>query len=229
MSCIAKKLEICLSVCLSVSLYIYLSIYLFIYLFIYLSGFRANYSTTSAYLVLKETVLNYTHCGSDVYACFVDISKAFDSVDHSILMQKLVEYRVPELFVKLIKELYSNQNIKVKYMSKFSEEWHITNGVRQGGVLSGLFFAIYIDSLITNISKMKFGCKLGLFMSNIITYADDIVLLAPSRKGLQNIINELYNGGIELGLRINLNKSKCLVFNGNQKSLYKTNISPFFC
>ena len=49
-------------------------------------GFRPNHSTTTACAVLKETVSNYHKPNSDVYACFIDISKAFDSVDHNILI-----------------------------------------------------------------------------------------------------------------------------------------------
>ena len=49
-------------------------------------GFRSNFSTTTAFFILKETILNYFNSNSDVYACFIDISKAFDSVNHSILI-----------------------------------------------------------------------------------------------------------------------------------------------
>ena len=82
-------------------------------------GFRTNYSTGSACLVLKETVLNYVNSNSAVYACFVDISKAFDSVNHEILMKKLIEYGVPEVIVNLIKFWYNHQIVNVRYVSIF--------------------------------------------------------------------------------------------------------------
>ena len=175
-------------------------------------GFRANYSTSTAFLALKETTLNYLRSKSDVYACFIDISKAFDSVDHEILMQKLLDCGIPVMYVDLIRYWYSNQNINVRFKSKYSTEWKVTNGVRQGGVLSGFFFSIYLNSLIDKVSCMKYGCRLDLFKANIIVYADDIVLLAPSVSALQFLLNEAVLEAKKLKLKFNSQKSKFMVF-----------------
>ena len=175
-------------------------------------GFRSNYCTSTACYVLKETVLNYTRSNDNVYACFVDFSKAFDTVNHGILLAKLRDYGLPDMYLNVIRFWYSNQLVRVKYGMAYSEEWKICNGVRQGGVLSGLFFSIYIDSLIEKIVSSKTGCKLGIQMSNVIAYADDIVLLAPSRTGLQILIDIAYSESFKLELNFNVNKSKCIIF-----------------
>ena len=94
----------------------------------------------------------------------------------------------------------------------FSEEWKINNGVRQGGVLSGLLFNVYINSLIEKISSLKQGCKIGIHSSNIIAYADDIVLLAPSKKALQMLLEEAVKESHDMDLEFNSNKSKYMVF-----------------
>ena len=175
-------------------------------------GFRSNYSTSTACLVLKETVLNYWKSNSKVYASFIDIKKAFDSINHEILFKKLLEHGIPPMYVSIIRAIYTNQLVRVKFKNKLSDEWQIKNGVRQGGVLSGLLFNIYINSLIEKISKMKYGCRLGLQISNIIVYADDIVLLAPTRHGLQILLDEALSEASSLNLSFNTQKSKYLVF-----------------
>ena len=87
--------------------------------------------------------MHYTKANTDVYTCFLDITKAFDSVDHDILMDKLARMGIPGYIVDLIKYWYSNQFVKVKYRSSLSEEWKIGNGVRQGEFYLA-FFLIYI-------------------------------------------------------------------------------------
>ena len=175
-------------------------------------GFRDNYSTSTACWVLKETVLNYTKSKSDVYACFIDLSKAFDSVNHEILIGRLHDIGIPDILVDIISFWYNNQWASVKFKSSLSPEWRICNGVRQGGVLSALFFSIYIDPLIDSVSSSNFGCSLGLLKSNIIVYADDLVVLAPSAKALQILINIILVTASSLDLKVNEDKTKCMIF-----------------
>ena len=175
-------------------------------------GFREGYSTSTSAFILKETVFNYCKGNSCVYACFLDISKAFDSIDHGILIEKLLQMGIPEMIVDLIKYWYSNQYVKVRYNSNYSGEWKICNGVRQGGVLSGLFFSLYIDGLISKISNMGTGCQLGIYSSNVIAYADDIVLLAPSPTSLQNMMDVANLEASKLDLTFNPDKSKIMIF-----------------
>ena len=187
-------------------------------------GFRKKYSTSTACFILKETIHGYLKAESNVHACFIDVSKAFDSVNHDILLTKLSNLGIPNRIVEVIGNWYSNQYVKVKYANCFSNEWKINNGVRQGGILSGIFFNIYIDSLLEYISKMKFGCRLGNFSSNVIAYADDIVLLAPSLKALKMLFDEASRRISCLDLKINFHKSKYIVFR-NKNEAFK--LFPF--
>ena len=120
-------------------------------------GFRQNYSTSTACLILKETILDYTKSKSDVYACFIDFKKAFDIVSHYVLLEKLSSCDIPSKYLELMKCWYSNQLVRVKYKSCLSDEWRIMNGVRQGGVLSGFLFTLCINVLLEKIANLNVG------------------------------------------------------------------------
>ena len=93
-----------------------------------------------------------------------------------------------------------------------SQEWRVDRGVRQGGVLSGLLFSIYINDLVYGIANLKEGCRMGILSSNIIAYADDIVLLAPSKKGLQILLDKAVEESQDLNFNFNDDKSKYMIF-----------------
>ena len=117
------------------------------------------------------------------------------------------------MYVNLMKFWYCNQLVKVRYAGSFSSEWQDCNGIRQGGALSGLLFNVYIDSLLTAISDLNIGCKIGHTMSNIIAYADGIVIMLLSAVALQLLIDMCFNEAPVLNLNFNTNKSKCMILN----------------
>ena len=69
----------------------------------------------------------------------------------------------------------------------------MTNGTCQGGVLTPYFFSRYIRDLIAGIANSDVGCKLSGHFVNILAYADDTVLIAPSWKALQQLLNILHS------------------------------------
>ena len=171
---------------------------------------------------MKETVFEYTRSNSKVYACFLDISKAFDSVNHEVLMRKLLKLGIPSVYVNMIRNCYSKQYVKVRYKNKYSHEWLVCNGVRQGGVLSGFLFNIYIDDLLSKLSNLSIGCRLGLHSSNVIAYADDLVLLAPSATSLQSLLDVTNKELSGLDLSLNEMKSKVMIFASHKQKVKMT-------
>lgn len=180
-------------------------------------GFRCNASVLSACLMLKETVLAYFNKKSNVYACFLDFSKAFDYVNYNILFDKLLKVNIPCIYIKFIKNWYINQSVQIRYNNILSQPWKMTNGVRQGGILSPFLFQIYIDALIERIVSTEIGCRIGFFVSNIVAYADDIVILAPSATALQFLIDLCHREACKLKLNFNYDKCKCIRFSTNKK------------
>ena len=174
-------------------------------------GYRGRTSTTLAVATLKEVAQKYNNEGSAIYACFLDMSKAFERVDHEILLRKLTESTLPRYIVNCIRSLLKNAVAHVSCNSADSRAWNITKGVRQGGVLSAHLFSIYIDSILEEISKEPYGCYLGINRINIQAYADDIVIFCPSASGLRHLLAKFSSLACQHNLIVNSTKTKVMI------------------
>ena len=103
-------------------------------------GFKPGYSTTLCTGVVKNVVSRYIHRGSSVLGCFLDASKAFDLVDHGMLFDKLLTRGLPVSIVRFLSSWYYAQQMCARWNSSFSDSFHVSNGVRQGGVLSPIVY-----------------------------------------------------------------------------------------
>ena len=175
-------------------------------------GFKNGCSTTDACLMLKETVNKYIKRKGRAYATFIDLSKAFDRVNHFMLGQQLLDRGTPPDLVLLIMRYLRNQSARVCWNGHKGHYVFLERGVRQGGILSPFLFKLYIDHLLTQIANANIGCKLGILRINVIAYADDIVLLADSMDNISKLYKLLKDGLQKLQLNMNKTKSKCMVF-----------------
>ena len=175
-------------------------------------GYKKRHSTSHAIYTLKTTIDYFTSRGSNVFAAFLDCSKGFDKVDHNGIYLKLIRRGIPLCILNLLIYWYSNLTSIVKWNGAFSFSFSVGSGVRQGGVLSPHFFAIYIDDLILALRSLQKGCFIvDLFLACIV-YADDICLLAPCRSALQSLLNTCESYGFEWCLSYNPSKSKIMHF-----------------
>ena len=79
------------------------------------------------------------------------------------------------MIVDSLSYIFSNTCIHVRISSLFPASWKTTRGVRQGGVLSAFLFSLYLDDILTEISAMPVGFRLGINKINVQAYADDII------------------------------------------------------
>ena len=175
-------------------------------------GFQAGSSCDHAITIVKEVVSNYKINRTNVYSAALDLSKAYDKTNHDILIQKLIDAHVPISIVKNFQYLFCHTNVYVRFNGTFGAPWRVKNGLRQGGCASSLLFSYYIDEALKSIKSLNVGCQLNGIKVNIVAYADDILLMCPSRHGLQILINEIYKIFDRLCLKTNSTKSKYIVF-----------------
>ena len=170
-------------------------------------GYKKALGTDTGIYILKELLLKYHNLDSNVFLCFLDASKAFDRVNHGKLFCKLITKDVPGYLVRILIYWYANQFMKVKWANCFSSSFKISNGVRQGSVLSPFLFNFYLDGLSDRLSTQSIGCSNGGQIINHIIYADDIVLLSPSVKGMDKLLSICENYALEFDILFNPTKS----------------------
>ena len=151
-------------------------------------SYQKDCSTTMCTWLVVESVSYFLRNGNEVFSCFMDMKKAFDMVKHSLLFRKLIHKNLSPIFVRLLMKMYMSQVASVIWEKKLSSIFSVTNGVKQGAVLSSILFCIYIDELIKRLRRNKTGCWLNGNFVGVIVYADDIILLSPTLDGLQEMI-----------------------------------------
>jgi hypothetical protein len=162
-------------------------------------------------MVLKETISYYVSNNSSVYCSFLDASKAFDRVHYCKLFRLLVKRGLPPCIVRILINLYTVNQVRVLWAALASDYFSALNGVKQGGVISPILFCIYIDDLLTRLSSSGVGCYVGLDFAGALSYADDIVILAPTPTAMRQLLAICDSYASEFDIVFNADKSKFLV------------------
>ena len=149
--------------------------------------------------------------GDKLFACFIDLKKAFDTVWHDGLFLKLQKAGICGKIYQVIKSMYDGSQAKVKCNQFMSDPIDITKGVHQGNVLSPLLFNIFIndlgDNLIDTEAPVLYDSKI-----NHLLYADDLLLLSKSATELQQNIGKVNEFCDRLGLSVNPDKTRTMIF-----------------
>ena len=179
-------------------------------------GFKKNVGTEMCVFALKEVIRHYHTQGSHIFVCYLDATAAFDRISYSVLFKKLIKRSVPLYIVRILYFWYFNQLVCVRWNQTLSYTFRVTNGVRQGGILSPLLFNVYMNDLSLSLNKFAIGCIIQNTIINHFMYADDIVLVSPSAKGLQKLVNESLKYGNEHNILYNKSKTVCMLFKSSK-------------
>ena len=175
-------------------------------------GFKSGFSTSMCTGALKSIVSRYINRGSAVFGCFLDASKAFDLVNHEVLFQKLIDRGLPLPVVRFLSSWYRDQQMCVRWGHSLSKSFRVSNGVRQGSVLSPVLFSVYVDSLLDSLEESSVGCYWGHQFAGALCYADDLVLLAPTASALRQMLSICDSYANSHGLVFNANKTQLICF-----------------
>ena len=130
------------------------------------------------------------------------------------------------LTVNLLAYWYCNQFAEVRWQNSVSARLFINNGVRQGDVLSPLLFTRYIRDMISTIVATNVGCANQGQLINLLAYADDLVLIAPSWRAMQRLLSVLDVQISSLDMTCNISKTVCMVFTPTRRDNIVTSVFP---
>ena len=189
-------------------------------------GFRQGRSTVDQIWVVRQVIEKATEYRTPVHLCFVDLTKAYDSVDRTALAAVLRSYGVPHQLVDIIQELHTDTRCHVRTADGVADNFQVKSGVRQGCVLSPLLFNCFMDRILREATEMmdgglyvEYSTSGGLFLSyrdkttaltciQDVLYADDLTMVAETRRELQHMLDVLDQACSRWGMTISTGKSK---------------------
>ena len=171
-------------------------------------GFRKGYSTEAALLQIFNDIYNNYNNNCYSMAVFIDYTKAFDNINHQILLKKLQIYGISGVEHRWFSSYLSNRQQYVSIDSTYSSPKFICGGVPQGSILGPLLFNIYINDIVHSSPSTKF-----------VMYADDATIYQHSHDipllfiNMNQALNEIHDWSLSNGLTIILKKTKFMIFN----------------
>ena len=178
-------------------------------------GYKPNTSCKHAYFIVNETINYYNKGKSPLFLVSLDATKAFDKLWRSGLFYKLKD-KIDEFTWRAILLHYNQSKIIVKINGLTSETIETTEGCKKGGVLSGYLFNFFINLMIQECLNANVGAKIDKTNVSIVGYCDDVILMSPTLKHLQILLDICFKYSIEWKIEFNEKKSVFMSFSDSK-------------
>ena len=144
----------------------------------------------------------------NIYFCFIDYAKAFDTVDHNKLWKILKEMEIPDHLIHLLRNLYPGEEATVRTGLGTTDWFQIRKGVQQGCILSACLFNVYAEYIMQNagLDEEQAGIKIAGRNINNLRYVDDTTLMAESEE-LKSLLMKVKEESEKVGLKLNIQKT----------------------
>ena len=202
------------------------------------TGFRRGRGTSDHLFTLNQIISNSTEFDTPTHICFIDLAKAYDTVNRAALWQVLRQAGLSEKLQRLLRELHTNSRASVRAYGQTSEPFSINNGVRQGCVLAPALFNLFLGHVVNQALKnsnegitIRYTLNGALRIEHrrpnelfdlvqLLLYADDMAIVCDSANGLTRLVTILDNVTQAWHLDISQKKTEILSvdrFNSQQQ------------
>ena len=180
------------------------------------NGFRKGRSGGDSAFILNTILWKTSAQQKAVHLAFLDLLKAYDTVDRAILWKILAKMGIGGKFLRSIQSLYEGDYVKCQVGGLSTRPVYLGRGLRQGCSLSPLLFALYVAGLGHELSLQTQGVKLFRVWVSALFFADDIVLIARTAEGLRLLLRIVQRHCEDL--KMNLSVTKCKVMSKSKDS-----------
>ena len=184
----------------------------------YQGGFRPGRGTADQVFLLKQNLEKCYEHNMDVHMLFIDFKQAFDSINRKKIWTALRSFGISEKLIRLVKETLTETKGRVRIHNQLTDAFEVTSGVKQGDALSTTVFNIVLHFALCKIARTG---HLFSKSSIMIAYADDIAILAKSKKFLLELFTQIDIATKQLGLKVNEEKTKYMLVSkdGNKRTV----------
>jgi len=158
-------------------------------------------------------VQKYVNENKRLYIIYVDMFKCFDTIYRNGLWLKLYKCGIEGKLLRIIKNMYQNVKSCVRHCSTYSEYFNYAVGLRQGEVMSPLLFSLFIEDLELYLQDdPSSGLHIDDILLILLLFADDMAIIGKSPEEVQSHLDRLLEYCNTWGLKVNINKTKIMVF-----------------
>lgn len=174
------------------------------------AGFRSGYGTIDHIHTVRQIIQKTEEYNQPLCLAFVDYEKAFDSIEIWSVLESLQRCQVDWRYVRVLKCLYKAATMSVQVQDQHTRPIPLHRGVRQGDVISPKLFTNAMEDLFKTLHWKRRGINInGEYISHL-RFADDIVIMAETLQDLQQMLNDLADSSVRIGLRMNFDKTKVM-------------------
>ena len=174
------------------------------------NGFRKGRSGSDSAFILNTILWKSLAKKKKTHLAFLDLAKAYDSVDRAVLWGKLRKLGFGGKFLKSIQSMYEGDYVTCQSNGVTTNPVYLGRGLRQGCSLSPLLFALYIVDLSRDLHASNLGVLLCKVCVSVLLFADDIVLISDTSAGLRQLRDIVQRHVADLKMKLSITKSKVM-------------------